>query len=139
VQTILILVGILAIIAIAGSVVWLSSGAMRELRKFGQTAEDVSHFLEVAEEEITNTTKEARSALSDVDRLVTTLGDTVERVDKVAAEVQRLMDIGVVATSTIRAVKSSTAGFASVYEGVKQGIKALYGSQQIHKGGTNDE
>ena len=131
-QTALIIVGIMAIVFVALAIADL-------LRKVGRVTEDLSHFLKVTEEELTATAKEVRDTLSDVDHLVTDVTETAERIGRLSGEVERIVDGVQIASSAAKAVKSSTAGLSSVYEGVKQGIRALWGSKETNKEGTFDE
>ena len=131
-QTALIIVGIVAIVFVALAIADL-------LRKVGKASEDLSHFLKVTEEELSSTAAEIRTALGSVDHLVTDVAETAERIDRLACEAERLVGGAQVATAAARAVRSSTAGLSSVYEGVKQGIRALWGSKEINKEGTFDE
>ena len=138
-QTVLLVVGSVAIAVVAIAFTALALGVLREARKIGQASEDLSHFLRSAEEELASTTREARSTLSNIDQLAVKSTETVERVSNVAAGAERLVDGAYLATAVAKAAKSSTAGLASVYEGVKQGIRTLCGSQETNEGGTSDE
>ena len=131
-QTALIVVAIVGILFVALAIADF-------LRKIGKASEDVSHFLKVTEEELTTTAAEVRNTLTSVDRLVTDVAQTAERVDRLTCEAERLVQGAQVATAAAKAVKSSTAGLFSVYEGVKQGIRALWGSKETNKEGTFDE
>lgn len=138
-QTALFVVGIVGIVVFVGAFVILVWGVLRELRKIGQTTQDVSRFLATAEEELTSTTQDIRTALNDADKLTVDLAKTVERVDSIAEGVERIIEGTYVATAAVRAVKSSTGGLISVYEGIKQGIMTLCGSQESKKEGITDE
>lgn len=131
-QTALIVVAIVGILVIAGSIADF-------LRKIGRASEDLSHFLKVTEEELTATATEVRNTLTSVDRLVTDVAETAERIDRLTCEAERLVEGARMASAAARAVKSSTAGVVSVYEGIRQGIKTLWGSKEINKEGTYDE
>ena len=131
-QTALYVVAIVGILVIAGAVADF-------LRKAGRTTEDLSHFLKATEEELTRTAAEIRNTLTSVDHLVTDVTETAERVSRLSGEVERLVEGVQVASAAARAVKSSTAGLSSVYEGVKQGIRALWGAKETNKEGTFDE
>ncbi len=138
-QTALQVVATIAIIVVAVGFIALVRGVLGGLGKIVKTSEDASHFLRIAEEELAGTASEVRSAVSDVDRLVLKATETVERIDNVAEIGERLMDGAFVASSVAKTVKSSTATLISVYEGVKQGIRILRGSQETKKGGTSNE
>lgn len=131
-QTALIVVAIVGILFVALAIADF-------LRKIGKASEDVSHFLKVTEEELTTTAAEVRNTLTSVDRLVTDVAQTAERVDRLTCEAERFVEGAQVATAAAKAVKSSTAGLFSVYEGVKQGIRALWGSKETNKEGTSNE
>jgi len=131
-QTALIVVAIIGILVIAGSIAGF-------LRKVGRTTEDLSHLLKVTEEELTATTAEVRNALGSVDHLISDVTQTTERISRLSREIERLVEGVQVASAAASAVKSSTAGLSSVYEGVKQGIKTLWGSKETNKEGTFDE
>lgn len=114
-------VGLAAIIVVTVAVIVLA-------RKFGRVADDVSHLLRTAEEEMIPTAHSIRYAIGDVDRLVVQVTETAGHIDRVAAGAERLIDTAQVATAASNVIKSSAAGLLSVYEGVKQGIKTLRGS-----------
>jgi len=139
VQTVLFVVGTLAIAIITAASVVLVRGILREMRGIGQVARDLSHFLKTAEEELTGTAHDTRAALNNVERLVGTINETVVRVSRVAEVAERVLDAAFLANTAVKAVKSSTVGLTSVYEGVKQGIKTLCGYRETNKGGTSDE
>ncbi len=126
----------IAALVIAGAIAMLISGVLREARKLGRTAEDLSSLMNTTEDELTQTTQHARNALLDVDRLVVELTETVRHVDNAAAGIERVVDTVETASAALNIVKSSTDGLASVYEGIKQGIKALRGPRQTDKEGT---
>ena len=127
-HAILLILGSISIIVITVAFVSLVQGILRQVGKVGQVSDDLSHFLKVTEDELVPTTRDARSALGGIDKLVVQITETVERVDNVAAGAERLLDASQVASAATSAVKSSAAGILSVYEGVKQGIKTLRGS-----------
>lgn len=131
-QTALIVVAIVAIIFVVMVIADF-------LRKLGKTTEDVSHFLKVTEEELTSTAHDVRATLSDVDRLISDVADTTGRINRLTCEIERLVEGAQVASAAAKAVKSSTAGLVSVYEGFKQGIRTLWGSKETNKEGTFDE
>jgi len=131
-QTALIVVAIVAIIFVALAIADL-------LRKIGKASEDLSHFLKVTEEELSTTAHDVRATLNDADRLISDLADTSGRINRLTGEIERLAEGAQVASAAAKAVKSSTAGLFSVYEGVKQGIKALLGSKETNKEGMFDE
>lgn len=131
-QTALIVVAIVAIVLVALAIADF-------LRKLGKTTEDVSRFLKVTEEELTSTAGEVRTALGSVDRLVKDVAETAERIDRLTCDVERLVEGVQVASAAAKAVKSSTAGLVSVYEGFKQGMRTLRGSKETNKEGTFDE
>lgn len=112
---------------------------VRELQKIGRTSEDLSRFLKATEDELLPTIRNARSTVSDVDRLVAGVTETVERIDRIATGAERLFDGTYVGSTAAQAMKSASARLLSVYKGVKQGIKALRGSKDTHKGGIVDE
>ena len=126
----------IAVLVIAGAFAVLVSSILREARKVGQTCEDLSHLMKTTEDELAQTTQHARTALADVDRLVIEVTDTVRHVDKAAYGLERIVSTVESATSALKLVKSSTGGLVSVYEGVKQGIKALRGANETDKEGT---
>ena len=137
--TVLLAVASIAVIVVTIAFVALVQGALRQAGKIGQASEDLSHLLRVAEEELIGIRRDARSTLDEIDRLAGKLTDTVERIGKAAAGAQRLLDGVYVVSTAAKAVKSSTAGLLGVYEGVKQGIRILRGSQRTDKGGISDE
>ncbi len=126
----------IAVLVIAGAFAVLVSGVLREARKVGAASEELARLLKTTEDELTQTTQHARNALIDVDRLVVEVTDTVRHVDKAAYGVERIVDTLETATSAVKLVKTSTGGLLSVYEGVKQGIRALWGSHETDKEGT---
>ena len=126
----------IAVLVIAGAITMLVSGVLREARKLGRTAEDLSSLMNTTEDELTQTTQHARNALLDVDRLVVELTETVRHVDNAAAGIERVVDTVETASSALNIVKSSTDGILSVYEGVKQGIRTFRGSLKTDKEGT---
>lgn len=126
----------IAVLVIAGAIAMLVSGALREARKLGRTAEDLSRLMNTTEDELTQTTQHARNALLDVDRLVVELTETVRHVDNAAAGIERVVDTVETAASALKMVKSSTDGILSVYEGVKQGIRSFRGPRETEKEGT---
>jgi hypothetical protein len=111
------------------------------LRKVGQATEDLSHLLRAAEEEIVPTVREARTTLSDADRLIVCATETVHRVDRVTGGIEHLLDGSVAGLAASKTVKSASATLLSVYEGLRQGIRILRGSsdETHHDGGTTDE
>ena len=138
-QTALYVVGIAGIAVFVAAFVVVVAGVLREIRKIGQMSEDLSHFLKTAEEELSSTTRDARTALDDIDQLVVRVTETVGRIDKLAAGTERLVEGAHIAGAAAKAMRSSTAGLVSVYEGVKQGIRTLRGSQETNKEVTTDE
>jgi uncharacterized protein YoxC len=127
VQTALLVVAILGIVAFVGSFVILVLGILREIRKIGQATETVSETLDAVKEELTATAQDARVALQDVDRLTLQVTSTAERVDRVTEVIEHLVDGAHAASAAAKAMRSSTAGIAGVLEGIKQGIRTLYG------------
>lgn len=138
-ETVTQLIAAIAVLAIAAAFIWLVSGATRQMRAMGKAAEDLSHFLKVTEDEIAKTAVEVRTTLKDTDRLISTASDTVERVDNVVVEAERLLELAQAVSAATKAIRTSTVGLSSVYEGVKQGIRALYGHPESEKGGTQNE
>lgn len=138
-ETVFLIVGSIALTVIATGFAALVIGALRELRKIGQASEDLSRLLRTAEEELAPTMQNARSIASDADQLVIQLTKTAERVDRVAEDAERVVRGTFLTASVVRTLKSSTAGLLSVYEGVKQGIRNLCGSQETDKEEANDE
>jgi uncharacterized protein YoxC len=126
----------IAVLVIAGAVAVLVSGVLREARKIGQTCEDLSSLMKTTEEELARTTEQTRIAMADVDRLVVEVTDAVKHVDNAANGIERIVETVESATSALHLVKSSTGGLVSVYEGVKQGIRALWGAHETDKEGT---
>lgn len=127
----------IAVLVIAGAFAVLVSGILREARKIGQTCEDLSSLMKTTEEELTQTTLQARNALTDVDKLLVEVTHTVSHVDSAAAGIAQMVETVQAATSAVELVKSSTGGLLSVYEGVKQGIRALWGAHEFDKEGTH--
>lgn len=137
-QTVMYAAISIAVLVIAGAVVLLVSGLLRELAKIGRTSEDLSSFLKAAEVELAATTKDVRTAISDVDRTVTGVNETVERVGRISAAVEGLLEGTHIAATAAKGFRSSSAGVISVYEGIKQGIRALWSSQETNKEGTTE-
>lgn len=138
-QTALMVISAIAIIVVTVGFLALVNGILGGMRKIEKTSEDLSHFLKMTEEELTCTVNEVRDAVADADRLILKATETVERVDNVAAIGERLLDGAFVTSTVAKTVKSSTATLFSVYQGVKQGIKILRGSQETKKGGISNE
>jgi len=136
-----ILFGALAIgaLVVAVSFAVLVGGLLRETRKLGRTAEDLSSFLKTTEQELASTTENLRHAVLDVDRLVTEITCTVSKVERAASGIERIVEGVQAAAAATKIVRSSTGGLVSVYEGVKQGIKSLRGLQETDKEGTENE
>jgi uncharacterized protein YoxC len=126
----------IAVLVIAVALAVLVSGILREARKVGQACEDLSHLMKTTGDELAQTTQVTRTALADVDRLVVEVTDAVKHVDNAANGIERIVETVESATSALHLVKSSTGGLVSVYEGVKQGIKALWGAHETDKEGT---
>jgi hypothetical protein len=144
--TALIILAIVAIPTLTILTVWFVFASIAEMRKVGRMSEDASHFLKTAESELTSTASDLRdvvrdagTTLRDTDRLILTTSETIERVDHIACEAERLINAAYIAGSVAKTVKSSTAGIISVYEGVKQGIRYLRGSQRAEQGGKSHE
>ena len=138
-QTVLFVVLSIAAIVVAAAFAVLVSGILREARRIGRTCEDVSEFLKRTEEELTSTARDARTALGDIDQLLVKTTETVSHIEKVSEEAERLLSGAHMASAAAKAVQSSKAGVFSVYEGVKQGIRTLWGLQETNKEGTSDE
>lgn len=124
----LYVVASIAILAVAGAFVALVSGALKELRKVGRATDELSELINTINTEIVPIAKSTTATLEEVDHLIADVTQTVGLVNRVAGGAERLMETAHVASAATQAVKSSTAGIISVYEGVKQGIKTLRGS-----------
>lgn len=135
-QATLLIVGIIAIASVAGAIVILVMGTLREMRKIGQASEDLSRFLKTAEESCAELSRDTHVTINDIDKLITGITETVERVDNIAEGTERLLNTAQVASTAIKSIKLSSAGLISVLEGVKQGIKTL---RDPHKGGISNE
>ena len=133
-----VLFGALAVAAlvIAVAVAVLVSGLLRELKKVGRTCEDLSQFLNTTEQEIASTTEVVRQTVTDLDGVVAGVSRTVEKVESAVTGIEQIVQRAQAASSVARMVRSSTGGFASVYEGFKQGIRTLCGTQDSDKEGT---
>lgn len=125
-----------AVLVIAVAFAVLVSGLLRTIRKVEQTCEDLSGLVKATEGELTETTQCARDTMADVDRLVIEVTGTVSHVDRAACGVERIVDTIETATTAVRLARSSTGGLLSVYEGVKQGIRSLWGPNGNDKEGT---
>lgn len=136
-QVVLYVALTIAVVVIAGAFAVLVSGILRETRKLGRTFEDLSQLMKTTELELAETTKSARESLVVVDQLLFEVTDTVAHVDHAAQGIGRLVANVQAATSAVQLVRSSTNGLAGVYEGVKQGIRTLWGSHDTDKEGTD--
>jgi uncharacterized protein YoxC len=101
---------------------------LREIRKLGRAGEDLSRVLNTLEGEVTPTIREVRTAVENVDQLVSDVNITVRRVDKLAVGAEGLLHNAIIGSAAANAIKTSTTSIISVYEGVKQGIRTLRGS-----------
>lgn len=138
-QAVLLIAASIALVVIAAAFAVLVRGALRELQKIGQASEDLSSFLKATEDELAPTIRNARSAVSNIDRLIASVTETAEKIDRIAGGAERLFDGTYVGSTAARAVKSASAGLLSVYEGVRQGIRTLRGPNDTDKGGKTNE
>lgn len=118
----------IAILAVAIYVVILIRSALEVLQKAGRSVDEITKLTKTLNEEIVPITRNAASTLESADQLIEEVQQTVNLVNRVAGGAERLVETARMATAASHAVKSSTAGIISVYEGVKQGIKTLRGS-----------
>ena len=118
----------IAILAIAIAFIVLVRSALQVLQKAGRAADRIATLTETLNREIIPVSKNAASTLESADKLIEDANLTVQLVNKVAGGADRLIETARMATAATHAVKSTTAGVISVYEGVKQGIKTLRGS-----------
>lgn len=118
----------IAILAVAIAFVVLVRSALQVLKKVGRTVDDLSELTSTLNREVVPITQNAASTLEDANKLIREVNQTVELVNRVAGGADRLIETARMATAASQAVKTSTAGLISVYEGVKQGIKTLRGS-----------
>jgi uncharacterized protein YoxC len=138
-QTFLILIISFSVGAIAVAFIFLVRGILKQAEKITQTLDEVSHFLRTTEEELIIAARNIQTAAQEISKLASTGTLTVERIEKLAKSIQRLVDGAEIATLIAKTLKSSTAGVTSVYEGIKQGIKTLCGVCETTKGGTTSE
>ena len=138
-QTVLYSALALAALVIAGAFAILVSGLLRELKKLGRTCEDLSTLLNTTERELASTTEVVRQTVSDVDGVVVGVSNTMRKVEKVVSGIENIVERAQTITSVAGVVRSSSGGFLSVYEGIKQGIRTLWGLQDTDKEGTANE
>jgi uncharacterized protein YoxC len=117
-----------AIIVITVMVVAVGRSMMSEMRKVGQATDQLNGVLQRVNEEILPLAQNASKTISDMDVLVVNATGTAERINRLAASVESLLDTSNVATTATKVAKSTAAELISVYEGVKRGIKTLRGS-----------
>jgi len=115
---------ILGICAVTAAIIVLVSGLLREANKIAQ---EWTKLAKTVNDDLVPAVTKAASTMSDAGELLAQVSRTVDRVDRVAAVGERLMDSAHVATAATKAVKSTATELISVYEGVKQGIKSLRG------------
>lgn len=134
-----LLIGLIVLMSVA---ILLLAGAFFTLAtavgKIGRLSESISELTSTINDEVVPTAREARNALAGVNDLTGKLGETADRINRVAADVERVLEGSYVAEVAGKAIKSSASGLLSVYEGLKQGIRTLRESKESVKGGSSD-
>lgn len=109
------------------------------LGRIGRLSDEISRLARTIDEEVGPTARDIRLAVNSVDKLVSRAAETMERIDRVAKEVERLLDVAYVADVAEKVAKTSVSGILSVYEGVKQGIRTLRGTRATAKEVSGNE
>lgn len=124
-QTVFLIIASIAIIVITIAIVILVRGVLPEIKKIGKASEDLSRVADTLEHEITPAIKDIRETVTNTDILVKNTTQTICRIDRITESVDQLIHSTFIASTANKAIKSSTAGIISVYEGLRKGIKTL--------------
>jgi len=127
VSTILYIVASCAIIVITITVVSLSRCAMAEMRSIGRATEQLNEFVRKLNAEVVPVVRNATKAIEGIDKLVENVAKSTDRIEKISASIEGLLDTANMASAASKAAKTTAVELASVYEGLKRGIKSLRG------------
>lgn len=129
-QTAFLIIASISVIIVTIAFVLLVKGVLCEIRKIGKASEDLSKAADSLEHDIAPAIKDIRATVSSTDVLVKNTTQTISRIDRIADSVDQLIHNTYITTTAAKALKSSTAGIISVYEGVRKGIKSLRDSKE---------
>jgi len=108
-------------------------------RQLGRAIREMELTLRTVREEIVPLSDDARQVLRRADGLLITTQGEVERIGRVTAVAERLVEGRVVVDVASKAVTSSRSTISSVLEGIKQGLKVLRSTRDESKEESGDE
>lgn len=108
----------IALVALAVVVVLYARKTSDSVREFGQAAKDLR-------EDLLPVVQDLKKTISDTDGLVLAARTEVDRIGRLAASVERLMEVVAIVQTAEKAVASSKTTALSVIQGIKAGLHAL--------------
>jgi hypothetical protein len=108
----------IALVAVAVAVVLYARKTSDSVREFGQAASDLRDCLVPVAQDLKKT-------INDTDGLVLAARTEVDRIGRLSASIERIMEVVALVQTAEKAVASSKTTAVSVIQGIKAGLQAL--------------
>lgn len=128
--TVVVLLSITLIILVVG--VFMLS------RRLADVSSEMTQTMKAMRESVVPAAQDASKALGNVDLLVSEVRAEVRQISRIIEMVERLLEGRTVVAAASRAVASSKTTLTSVFEGLKEGLKAIKSLKKDHSDLSND-
>lgn len=132
---------LLVVLSVLTSVtlITLIVGLALYFKRLDTATKEMTETLKAIRENVVPLADDTRRVLINLDTVVTSTRNEVERVGRVVSVVESLFEGKTIVDTASKAVSSSRATFVSALEGLKQGLKALRSAKKESKEESSDE